>query len=654
MNTKQKLFYVAVGAGTLLMLLASFLYGTFSKGDIVATSTPEEFVGANSFPDTQWINVKSFDGYQTKLDPSKVSDGANPNGQNTTIFEGDRIGVRALGYSLYPSGTSTTTEDKINSIHTFRKRDGENILMRTYSTYIEYYDETGDTWERLMTGMTDGLTYGFADYNINTDLQSRVYFGNQTDSAYYWSGAHSTLVGNLAAASTTVFVSDITEFLNSGSVMICGTSIAYSSLTVASNRINLTGTAGITCTASRDVAQAPVAQTGIPKGNIYMVAQNRLFVAGIASTSQAIYFSKYGDASTFTSASLVTESTADAAGIFNLGEGGGPVIGMVQDESSLYFLKRSIIYKATLSDSLYTLDALKPFDGKGQTVGGVTSKSIFTGGNAVYFITPDNQLMGLLRVDAVDYPQTNPISNIIKPTVDVMNFNDAAGIVFQDKAYFAMKSNKTVTQNDTVLVYNINVGKWDSPIIGWNVSDFTIYDDGNGEDLYFGSNLIPEVYVVNNTSADDIYDVTANWRSKQFDFGTPGQLKQVTDMYVDGYIAPNTTITISLLLDEDGYTQRFSTTLTGTDSTYIFNSSSYNTFGLTPFGTERFGSNEDLSGKKRFRVYLGKDFRANPFYTAQVDFASDGDNQSWEVLNFGLKVRPYSVEANRNLYKSFQ
>ena len=78
----------------------------------------EEILGA-SYPDAKWKVVNSFNGYQTKID-----DGAIPQGQNTTIFEGDRIGVRNLGYELFPPGTPSATTSPIKSIHTFRKRTG--------------------------------------------------------------------------------------------------------------------------------------------------------------------------------------------------------------------------------------------------------------------------------------------------------------------------------------------------------------------------------------------------------------------------------------------------------------------------------------------------------------------------------------------------
>lgn len=605
-------------------------------------------VVGEAYPDAQWTVVDNFAGYQTKLDETKLPPGANGRGQNTTANNGDRISIRNLGYELFPAGTASSSDSKIQSVHTFRKRSGENVIMRSYGTVMEYFEEGNDTWEILKTGLTADRSFGYADYNINTDLHSYTYFGNATDTAMRWNGAH-TLTNGAVSASTTVTVDDTTGFTATGTIILCGTEKVYSALTATTFTLTTT----TTCATDRGVAQAVTSYSTHPKGNIYLVANNRLFISGVASSSQAVWFSAYGDATTFLD-TLVTNSTADAAGIFNLGEGGGGVTGMAQDESAIYIFKRSIIYKATLSDSLYTLTPLKPFDGKGQTTGAVNNKSLFTGGNAVYFITPDNQIMELARVEGVDYPQSIPISDIIQPTVNDMDFSASAGVVFRDKAYFSVRASSDSTFNDVLLVWNIKQKIWDAPIIGWQVNDFTVYDDGTSEELYFGEDVSPNIYKVTTIPLDNNYEITANWRSKQFNFNLPQAQKEIVDVFVEGYIAANTTLTISLLLDEDGYTQRFTTNMVGTPSALIYNSSDYNTMGLSVFGVERFGANDDLEGKKKFRIYLGKDFRALPFYNAQIDFASDGENQSWEVVSFGMKVRPYSDPSKRTLYQSFR
>lgn len=604
-----------------------------------------------AFADAQWVSVNSFQGYQTKQDETKIPVGSNPNGQNTIMNDSDRISNRGYGYEIV--GTSTTTEDGITSLHTFRKRDGENILMRGRGTYLEYFEEGNDTWESLTTTSTEGAVYGFSDYNINTDLRSYVYFGNAADSFSRWTGAHTVLTVAVVTGTTTIHVSDTTGFASSGTIRLCGENVAYSAITATTITISA---APSDCALSRSVTQAVEEFPTYPKGNIYLNENNRLFIAGVTSTPQAVYFSKYGDPTTWLT-TLVSDSTADAAGIFNLGEGGGAVTGITQDEGSLYIFKKNITYKVTLSDSLYTLQPLKPFDGKSQTTGNTNNKLIFTGANGTYFVTPDNQIMYLSRIANVDYPQITPISYKIQPTANAADFSEGSGIFWKQSAYFSVKSSSDSSIPDAIFVYNSITQSWESPIIGWSASDFSVYDDGTGEALYFGDATSANVYKVVDEIDDNDLAYTSSWRSKQFNFENIAPIaeqKEMDSVYVEGYISDNTELTISLLLNENGYTQNYTTTINGaTDTDYLFSTASYNIFGLHPFGYERFGTN-DVIGKKKFRVYLSKDFRALPFYNAQIEFGSSSEGQSWEVTAFGFRVRPASQAENRNLYKSFK
>jgi len=628
--------------------------------NVVTNRQGNETVGAEepdlgaSMDDGSWITVSRFDGYQTKADANKVTDGANPQGQNTIINDGDRITIRNFGYEIF--GTATTTASPIKSLHTFRKRSGENIMIRTYDTNIEYFEEDNDTWEVVSSTYTSGKSFGFADFNINTDAISYTYFGNGFDNFSRWTGAHTITNGAVALNDSEIVVDDTTDgFSSSGILVVCGTELAYGSKTAS--QFNLSASSTVACADDKGVTQAITSFPTYPKGNTYLVANNRLFVSGVSSTPQAVFFSKYGDADVWLT-TLVADGTADAAGVFNLTEGGGPVRAMVQDEGSIYFFKRSMVYKATLTDALYTLLPLKPFDAKSQTTGAMIQGSTFTGGNGVYFITPDRQIMNLTRVEDVDYPQIVAISDIVKPTVNEGVFDEASGIFWQGRAYISFKSNDKATFNNTVFAHNfrrsVETGRstWESPIVGWNASTWTIYDDGTSEELYYGSSVDANIFKVTDETVDNELGITANWRSKQFDFGLPHSLKEIDNVYVEGFISPNTTLSIKLFLDENGFTQTYSTDFVGTETTYLFDAEPENVFGFHPFGFQRFGSS-DQPEKDKFRIYLNKDFRRIPFYTAQIEFASDDIGQDWEITTFGFHVAPDSQPERRSLYREF-
>jgi len=620
---------------------------------VSAPQPVEQEILGGSVADANWVIIEKFDGFQTKKDASKISNGGNPNGQNTVINDGDRISVRDLGYDHFGTSTASTTAQAINSVHTFRKRSGENIMMRAYSTFMQYFEEGNDTWTTVSSTFTADQEFGFADININTDQQSYVYFGNAADFAVRWTGNHTMTNGAYAGGAGLIVVDSVSGFPETGNLILCDTSVAYTYRSTT-NTAFVVGATAPACDDNFGVAEALETQSGSPKGDIYIAKDNRLFITGITSSTQMVMFSAYADATTFQE-TIVGDGTDDSAGYFNLAEGGGAVTGAAMDENSIYFFKKSLIYKATLTDTLYTITPLKPFDGgKSQTTGAIRSQSVFVGGNGVIFVTPDEQIVSLERVSQVDFPQITAISDVIEPTIKSAVFSSSAGITFGDRSYIAAKTNSDSTYNDVVFVWNNILKIWESPIVGWNVSGFVVYDDGAGDVLYWADAITPNIRKVTSIPLDGVFGVTANWRSKQFTFGAPWAQKEIESVFIEGYIADNTTLSMSLLLDEEGYTQTYTTDFVGTESSFMFQDIEYNLFGFAPFGFERFGSSEDQSGKKKFRLYLNKSFRRVPFYSAQMEFASDGENMQWEITRFGFKTRVLAQPEDRDLYRTFQ
>lgn len=802
-----------------------------------------------------WIRFQKFSGLQTKADRSKVDDGAATGGENTEVNDNERISNRKLGYEVFPTGSINLGADAITSLHTFRKRDGSNVMMRSHSTVLQYFNNDTETWCDLKTGYTSGQVFGYGDYNINTDLHSYVYFGNAVENFSRWDGGYGKVASRTSntitktgdtfsdagfagtrftiTGATTQFnivnvsgstyryiwngvgtfspTPSLSAVPNGTKAFIYGdnfsigndietnlTGVYSSSLDVvnpvlgdSTTQWNITNTAGNTwrytwntvgtnpgltstlvpvgtyiCLAAQtdnaankittpitaintnyfevtnasgvagsniptgtghmtlgiryfditnaagvaeqnkalgtgylsfDYYNTPVHLTingvdfsytggaysntitgvtpdpttngvvagdafnspidefpGNPKGNIYLVYNNRLFISGIKVTPQAIYFSKYGDATNFVSASLVLDSTAVDPGIFNLGEGGGGVVGMSFDEQSMYYFKKAIIYKATLTDALYTLQPLKPFDGKSQIMGLASSRGVFTSGNASFVFTADGAIMALERVQYIDYPQSTDISDIIKDTINNADFSSATGISFNGKSYFTFKSSSSALYNDTVLVWDIENKYWDTPITGWNVTDFTVFDDGNGDALYFASANSTNIFKVIYSPVDGDYNVRSSWYSKLWDFTTPEKQKVLKNIFIEGNISAETSLSIKLNLDDDGYSGSYSTVFNGTETDFIYNKTNSNAIGEKSFGTEVFGStSQQVGGKKRFRIYLNKNLRDIPFYNCQLIFSSDGKNQDWEIINIAFDIQIWSEPLYRKLFRLF-
>src|SRR6266567_9484551 len=217
-------------------LIASLLLASLLGAG--STSVPPEDLGLSE-SGAQWVVFGQFTGYQTKLDPEKIDDGGNPQGQNTTANEMDRISIRPVGYDLFPSTAFfSSTSTGVVAMHTFRLRDGTSILMRSTSSTLEWYDQHGSYWELLGQGYQNG-DFGFADNNVNTDQSSYVYFGNSQDEFSRWNGARSFFTVAPTSTATTLFLDNTTGFAATGSVAYCGATQAYTNktpttLTVAS------------------------------------------------------------------------------------------------------------------------------------------------------------------------------------------------------------------------------------------------------------------------------------------------------------------------------------------------------------------------------------------------------------------------------------
>ena len=134
------------------------------------------------------------------------------------------------------------------------------------------------------------------------------------DDFAWWNGGHTNLTAPLTGGEATINVDSTASFTSpTMSLRIDGNVVTYSGMTATS----FTGCVGTPAASSgAAVSQNVETDAGGPKGNIYMSANNRLFIAGITDNPQLVMFSEYGDASSW-STNTVLESTATSAGAFN-------------------------------------------------------------------------------------------------------------------------------------------------------------------------------------------------------------------------------------------------------------------------------------------------------------------------------------------------
>lgn len=148
-------------------------------------------------------------GFKAKRDATQLSAGTLiTSSQNVRITDGDRVGTRP---GTIIEGSTSTATTPITSMHVFKKRDGTEIPMRSYGTVVEYRHPGTGVYENLITGLTSGQIFGYADHNINTQLIELVYFCNAVDPMQIWSGAYTQLNGALAGGEATITVDTVLQ-----------------------------------------------------------------------------------------------------------------------------------------------------------------------------------------------------------------------------------------------------------------------------------------------------------------------------------------------------------------------------------------------------------------------------------------------------------
>ena len=170
--------------------------------------------------------------------------------------------------------------------------------------------------------------------------------------------------------------------------------------------------------------------------------------------------------------------------------------------------------------------------------------------------------------------------------------------------------------------------------------------------LHWHSSSSPNTYELQDDAIDNGNAFTSILRTHAEDFGLSQYQKTISHVMLEIYMLENSTITLNVLYDEDGYSENTEVTLNGeTDEDNKINSESYNAFGASAFGYERFGSNADLSGMKKYRYIIP--LKGNvQFFHVSLQLSTNDENSNYELVRYGyflstvLKVHPKKFIKN--------
>jgi len=525
-----------------------------------------------------------------------------------------RITINGSDYNI--DGINFTTGGGVSSMADVASKIQAAIRTATSGTETVSYDSA----ELALTittndGSSSAITVATTSTGtIGTDISGTV--------------AGNTYLRLTALNVASVYDRQVYKFATSGNIMINSETINYTGV----NGYTFTGCSAVptTPTVGDIIVNEPVnANLTDFKSSVGMAHDGRIH-ARLETKKSVSNYSKLDDPTDWT-----TGATDGDGGGKEL-EQGGPITAYGRDESLLYIFKKRMIKTLQYVANTDRIDVpkygtLKPGDDKSTTVGAIGQKSTFHSPNGVLFVTEDKELLHLTRAENIDYPQLISISDPIRPTFQEGNHDEASGIVYDSKVWYAYKQDNNSSYNDTVIVYDLIKQVWYPPIVGWNVSDWTVINN----ELHWHSSTTPNTYKMISDKTDNSLGFSTTLRSWAETFGEPHLQKKAGYCYLEIYMPENAEITATILYDEDGYSGQEEYALrANSDIGNKFNSEEYNPFGANAFGYEKFGSNANISGLKKYRYLL--ELKKNiEFFNISLQLSSDKAGMNYEMVRFG-------------------
>lgn len=578
-------------------------------------------------------------GLNTRIDSNLIADNESPDIQNV-VFDGKGSIMPRMGTTLFGSSASVLGQVRRTWVTT-NVRD-EEIPLRQVETsgsnWLEYYNPQLASWYTLDDGYTRSFDFGNAMYDYNT------YYCSQKDHQRRWNGVCWSTSTYADSAYAKVYINTSAAsalgFLSAGSVVIDGEEVYYSAL--SGNALS-----GITFSNAHNgnvpVAQLPTsageapavdggwcsASNLLPKGSILYEMDSQMFVAGASGVSgNVVYYSAINEPWNFT-----ISATPGGGGTARYPETTGSIKSLTEFDSVLTVLKENTIRRLKFQDladgtagSLEIVSRENIFTAP--KIGAINNKSVTRVENDIVYVSPAGWIKSLSKTIA-GTNITNELSKNIRPTVEDLNFTNAAAIYFDGKYYVACATADS-TFNNVVLVWDYDFNAW-TKFIGWNVADWFIY----GNTLYYGASNEMATYQVHYNYDDNGSAYNSYWASKWMDFGVPNEQKRLGLVYVEGWITQNTSLGISAFFDGDT-SSSVSKTVSGTGG-YVSTTETLSYMGLNTWGLGTYGggSGSATFTLRKFRWwgrYSGKNF-----YNLQIKIGANSPGYVWKITH----IAPY-------------
>lgn len=581
-----------------------------------------------------FLLVSQFYGYENKRDVTNMPAGFLVSGsQNMISTDGDRVAVRK-GFSVY--GATGSGTDAIRSSYEWSNHRGQQLALRAYGTKLQFL--YSDAWYDLKTDFTS-VEFNWAEFWDNVQKQDVLLFVNGTTNIFEWNGALATYASatanTITKQGTTTWAQE--GFNSTGTVVIRGTTYTYTGGYATTTLTGVTPNPTLGGLVVSDLIYQPIKivtpadMTSEPSFGIDLIATlyNQVYLGAL--DSREVYVSKinnYKDYS-FTAGRLPGEGgllTLDAA----------IVAFDPQEEYMSIHAGKDQIYKTVFTLSAdqtketLVVQRLKTSVQKAARSQSAIGKVI----NDTVFVSNEPTIDTLGRVEQITTPQTKPLSDAIKADLDLYNLTGVHVKYFKNNLYFALPA------ENKVLIRNLEKGWWETPQT-LPVSRFAII---NGV-LYGHSSYINETYKLFDGRNDNGAPIRSIAAFSYLNFGTRTKFKNFTEWYTEGYISPNTDLSLVLNYEYGGFDQQLTKLIEGDDLDLIFSSVTDSSLGTHTLGEISLGGGGGIIEvlPPKFRA-----IRTQPprdFYEMQPIYISEGVDQNFELLAFGPEVSETLIEA---------
>lgn len=628
-----------------------------------------------------WQTITNYFGLNSLRKASELLLGEAADTLNSDHSSSTSVGP-LKGYSLF--GNQANTDHVITRQYTYADGLGFEIDLQvrddTTNSHLEYRNPGDDRnssngeWVVLVPNLvtavnSDGTVnkrrvMGFAPFNDTGT--NNLLFCNGSDNFSRWSGAVCRADGAITAGASTITVEKVPGdpktnatdgFASSGTLVYKDTagnrqSLAYSSKTATT----FTMTTPANTTASADntgICEAADTTTysAVPKNNILITAQGRVWAAGADANPNQLTYTKLSDFTDWT-----TSTDFEDAGSEDFPDGGSGT-GLGSIDQWIIFFKEKQVWAFTLNPiTVNTARANTPIRKLICRVGCANQKAIANVNDDLWFVTPHGQIRSVSRLlQGESGFESIDLSNKIRPSIKNFVWDDAAAIWWPKERMFVLsgRSSSTVTINDRAVVIQQSILEDGSThlnhgILDWFIGDFHL----NGENLYFGSSVDSRNYKAFDGYSKNGAPYAWKYTTRIEDFGNQWIKKEVRHLAVKGYIGSGTVVKFTVYWDEFGWKGVSEMELTADDGGNIVLAQALNTLGTFSLGTQPLGGNiDDLSELSPFNIVFPLPSTYLP-YNVQLIMETSGIGQRCEITSHAWDVEDAEEHVDMLILKA--